>query len=83
MACFTADVAVGQALWFSVVASPTCGNLAITPAEVFPEILATSCTFEELSISGYRAIVNPIASCCCNCGPTKQSTWGSVKALYR
>jgi hypothetical protein len=81
--CLTETTMIGSALWFSVSPSPACGMLNMAPATHFATMIATDCNFSEFPINGRYAVVNVDNSCCCDCGATKQSTWGAVKALYR
>ena len=81
--CLDAATDIGTVWWISVVASPTCGTLAVKPAQGFQVIIATDCVFTELAIGAYGGIVNPDNSCCCSCWTAEKSTWGGVKALYR
>jgi hypothetical protein len=81
--CLTGSATVGTALWYSFAASPSCGTLAIEPATGFQTMIATDCSFGEFPITGSNGVVNGNNSCCCNCGATKPTTWGSVKGLYR
>ena len=81
--CLETTTLIGSALWYSTTPCPPCGAIAMKPAPGFETMIATDCTFAEFPISGYNAVVNADASCCCDCWATRPSTWGSVKALYR
>jgi len=57
------------------------GTITVTAADAYPNIIITDCNFGEYPATGGFAYVAGTGPC----GEiaTEQSTWGSVKALYR
>ena len=83
-ACLTTKTPIGYAVFLSVQPSAPCSQVALNPPEGFPSIFAADCSFVEVQMIGSLGLmVNPDQGCCCDCISTEQSTWGSVKALYR
>ena len=84
----TSDLSLGygQCLSGSIVlgtinAIYTAGTLSVLPADGFPNIIYTDCSFGEYPATGGNAYVGTTGPC--NEVATEQSTWGNVKALYR
>jgi hypothetical protein len=73
--CLTGTICIG-----SIVAILNPGTLSTTAADGFASIIYTDCVFAEKPAFGGDAYVGTTGQCPL---PTQQSTWGSVKALYR
>jgi hypothetical protein len=52
------------------------------PQTLSGQIEVVDCANNLLIGWGGQAVVNPDHSCCCNCTPVEESTWGKVKSLY-
>ncbi len=63
----------GECCMYSIVPDP---NIASGQIEV------VDCSETLVYGSGGTSAVNPTVSCCCQCTPAKESTWGKVKSLY-
>ncbi len=73
--CMSGDIVVG-----TITAILEGGYLEVTPGDGYPVIEVDDCWFQMLPATGGRAYIGtectlPVA--------TEQTTWGSVKALYR
>jgi hypothetical protein len=73
--CLVGTICVGN-----IVAILNPGTLSTTAADGFTTIIYTDCVFAEKPAFGGDAYVGTTGQCPL---PTQQSTWGSVKALYR
>jgi hypothetical protein len=74
--CQNGSIVLGQ-----IVAILNPGQMDVLPADGFPSIIYTDCSFGEYPATGGNAYVGTQGNC--NEVATEQSTWGSVKALYR
>jgi hypothetical protein len=74
--CLNGTIPLGQ-----IVAVLAPGTMTVSAADGFPNIIYTDCSFGEYPGTGGNAYVAGTGPC----GEiaTEQSTWGSVKALYR
>ena len=81
--CITTNTVIGTAMWFSVSPSAACAQLNVQAPDGFPNVVIADCAFNEVLGAGLTAYINFTTACCCDCIGTEQSTWGSVKALYR
>jgi len=81
--CVNTPIIIGTVLCFANQAAPPCSQFQILAPVGLPSVVGYDCSFVEYSTVGLGAVVNPQASCCCQCLATESSTWGSVKALYR
>jgi len=79
--CQSATTITGSALYISVVASPACGYVNLTPG-LPGQVIAAACDFGEHPMDHGQGIVNPNGTCQCNVA-TEPTSWGRVKALYR
>jgi len=80
--CQTTTVTVGDALFQTVTASPTCSYFDLIAADGQATPLATRCDFGEFEVGVGQGIVNPDGTCQCTIA-TEPTSWGKVKALYR
>ena len=76
--CLTGQVVLGSLLMS--LAGP--GNLEVTAADAFPNIIYTDCLFGEYPATGGKAYVGVAGNCQFPIA-TQPSTWGQVKSLYR
>jgi hypothetical protein len=77
--CLSGPIVLG-----SFLMNATGGRLYVREAQGQSCIVYTDCNFSEYCATGGNACVACQSSCECQiCAPTEQSTWGSVKALYR
>ena len=74
--CLNGSIVLGTALM-----QLTGGTMQIIPAQGFPNIIFTDCSFGEYPATGGTAYVGTTGNC--NEVATENSTWGQVKALYR
>ncbi len=73
--CLAGSIVLG-----TVIAIYGPGQVNIVPAETFPNIIYTNCSFGEFPATGGTGYVG---SGECNDFAVEASTWGGVKALYR
>ena len=76
--CLSPTIVLG-----TIVAILAPGTIYVLPADGFPNIIYTNCSFAELPATGGTAYVLPSNGSCGEPSATEQSTWGQVKALYR
>lgn len=82
--CLTTSTVIGSAQFMVVSTTPPCSPLYVLPPLGRPNVAAMDCAFAgPFDTYGVGGVVNPDQGCCCDCISTEQSTWGSVKALYR
>jgi len=74
--CLNGTIALGQ-----IVAILNAGQIDVLAADAFATIIFTDCSFGEYPATGGQAWVGTTGPC--NEVATENSTWGSVKALYR
>jgi hypothetical protein len=75
--CMTGSFSIGQ-----VFGAYSSGEITIVAADGQPYIIYANCDFAELPASGGSAWSGGATGDCHEVA-TEQSTWGSVKALYR
>jgi len=89
--CIAAPVVAATITYFSFNHSP-CGDIDLTAAPGFADVVATTCNFTDTAIQGGALTINGVydtspgaedPSCFCPPVATQPSTWGKVKALYR
>jgi hypothetical protein len=82
--CLTAPIHILSINVFCQGLTPACCYYSVLPdpAVMSGQIEVVDCSNNLLHGMGYRASVNPDQSCCCNCTPVEESTWGKVKSLY-
>jgi hypothetical protein len=78
-----AAVPVGNALWSSAVASPTCSFVYLRDPAGGTDINVTDCNYAVVIIPDPGEMrANPDGTCQCDIA-VQPTTWGQVKALYR
>jgi hypothetical protein len=82
-ACVNTPVKIGSVQYIGAPGAPPCTPLRLLAPQGFPSIIVDDCSFVESSAAGMGLVINPQASCCCQCIATEPSTWGKVKELYR
>jgi len=78
--CQSGSVVLGT-LTMNLTASGS--TMKVLPAQLFPTIIYTNCSFAELPATGGKANVGTGSATDCGEVATEPSTWGQVKALYR
>jgi hypothetical protein len=78
--CQTGSVVLGT-LTMNLTISGS--KMTVLPATLFPNIIYTTCSFEELPATGGYANVGTGSPTDCGEVATEPTTWGQVKALYR
>ena len=81
--CITTTTVIGSAQFLVVSTTPPCSPLYVLPPIGRNNVGGLDCAGHDTDTYGVGGVVNPDQYCCCDCIATEQSTWGSVKALYR
>jgi hypothetical protein len=83
-ACLAAPIHILTINFFCQGLTGDCCLYEVVPDPNAPQgqILVVDCDENLIFGHGGTSVINPTASCCCNCTPTKESTWGKVKSLY-
>ncbi len=83
--CSASDILISTMNWFCMGTSPVCTYLEVVPDIAAPTgtIEVVDCNYIKLAGAGSTAYINnpycPHYPCAV---PTKQTSWGQVKALY-
>jgi len=81
--CTSTQTLAGAAYWYSLAASPACGELSIKGG-LNGQLAATDCLYVYRPLQASDPLtVNPSPACSCDVLATEPATWGKVKALYR
>jgi hypothetical protein len=88
--CRTGGLAIIEIGYFGQGMSEICSRLRVVaaPTAATGQVEVFDCNDDVFPVSGYVAIVNSTAECWCSdpyCRPVpvEDSTWGTIKALYR
>ncbi|HET6349520.1 MAG TPA: hypothetical protein VFH88_10610 [Candidatus Krumholzibacteria bacterium] len=81
--CQQSSFTIGYLLYFETGATASCTDMYVLPSVVETNLLALDCSYQQIPMLGYGAVINPTGDCCCNCIAAHETTWGQVKALYR
>ena len=82
--CLASPIHILSINVFCQALTPACCYYEVVPDPAVPSgrVEVVDCTNTLLEGWGMQSIVNPDHSCCCNCTPVEESTWGKVKSLY-
>lgn len=82
--CLTGDIVLVHLNYFGFPTPPTtCGALRVVRDPTAATVKHTTCAFVEVVATGGQAFNGDTACGGCNEVATEETTWGSVKALYR
>jgi hypothetical protein len=83
-ACLASPIHILTINFFCQGLTDDCCLYDVVPDPAAPqgEILVVDCGGNLTYGHGGTSVINPNGSCCCNCTPAYQSTWGKVKSLY-
>ena len=86
--CLASDILIATINYFCMGTSPTCANLRVVPDPAAPtgQIEVVDCAFQKRTGFGFPFYINEDFTCrslqMCQI-PTKNTSWGEVKVLYR